>query len=150
MDDFMALSHKENTDKSARIQYLVYALRINEIKMLMHNKDCIEPTSFHSATVKLFNAVKLFTNSFVKANHVIACSIAFTPTLFVERNCYIFLVATFISVQVILWTAAFYFIDVTQLLFSSYSNAVQVEAGGAFCPYIETTKRKRQKQASLD
>ena len=69
-------------------------------------------TFLHLAAFELFNAVNLIAVAFVKASHVIALLLAFTPTLVVEGNRNILIVAVFITIGVTLWMAALSLVNV--------------------------------------
>ena len=100
-------------------------------------------TVFHLAASELFNAIKFIAASPPKASHVIACSFALTPTLSIERNRHVFIVAVRISIWMILRTTAFGFFDLMQMNRITYSDAVQVVAVRAERPAIIAAKDKR-------
>ena len=72
-------------------------------------------TFFHLAAFEQFNAIKVIATAFVKACHVVALLFACTPTHTVEGRTYIFIVAVFITIGVILWMAALSLVNVIKV-----------------------------------
>ena len=97
-------------------------------------------TFFHLAAFKLFNAKKVITAAFVKACHVVARQHACIPTLVVEGEENISIVAVFITIGVILWVAALSLFNVIEVCGSSraQSEAVQVVTRWTQRPDSET------------
>ena len=99
-------------------------------------------TFFHLAAFELFNAIKVITDAFVKASHVVVLLHTSTPTQVVEGVGNIFIVAVFITIGVILWMAALSLVNVREVCGWSctQSEAIQVVTRWTQRPDIKTEK----------
>ena len=96
----------------------------------------------HLAAFELLDAVKEIAVAFAKASYVITFLCACTPTLVVEGITDIFVVASLITIGMILWMAALPLVNVIQVRWwsRSQSEVVQVVTRWTQRPDIKTEK----------
>ena len=99
-------------------------------------------TFLHLTASEFFNAIKIIAVALVETGHVITCPLAFAPTSCVERTANIFIVTGFITVGMILRTAALPMVNVRQecWIITLKSKTIQVIPSRAKHPDINSEK----------